>query len=310
MELHIQKKQKKQTYQTIPIELIDSAGQDLRQLFSDDRFKSPNLTNSERDMLEYIQSSKIIVLVVNLKDYSGEEEYVKRKENERVLTSVVQMFTGDGDVQDILVAFTAYDQYRPMIKEKYGSFGEYVKKELTHFCNVCRVSEDRTKAIAVAAVGETEVRTDKDGEPRRKPKKGFKDLKLSQLTNWVRESVAKQQEEQKRRKAKPSAEVGVSSDSLILKKKKIDIPDEVNPVPLEDILQFEDIPDEVNPVPLEDISGGFNASPAVDLTGDLMYRPPVLKEQPSNDTDWWWAAGIVAIVMVVVVRAIFLFCGM
>jgi GTPase SAR1 family protein len=181
----------------IPIRLIDAAGQDLRVLFSpisDYNRHSNALPAEQRALLEYVQSSSIIILVANLQDFRGEPEYIKRKENELVLKEIIDMFAADDKHQDIAVVFTAWDLYEADIAKNFGGFRDYISRELPQLWNAMRLgakSGDSYKVITVSAVAETEFRSDENGSVFRVPKRGFRSQNLDKLTDWLVKSVRK-----------------------------------------------------------------------------------------------------------------------
>jgi GTPase SAR1 family protein len=177
--------------QSFPLKLIDSAGQDLRELFSKDTHKQKNLSGIQRELLEYIQTASIVIIVVNLLHFRGEPDGLKRKQNEFVLKEVVDMFAADNKHQDIAVVFTAWDLYHADITKNYGDFTNYLQKELTQLYNAMYLghqSGDSIRWFAVAAVMDTEVRNN-----IRVPKPGFRSGGLDKLSQWLINAVQGEQ---------------------------------------------------------------------------------------------------------------------
>ncbi|GHT44724.1 hypothetical protein FACS189454_02890 [Planctomycetales bacterium] len=186
--------------QTFPLKLIDSAGQDLRELFSKNTHKQKNLSGLQRELLEYIQTASVVIIVVNLLHFRGEPDGLKRKQNEFVLKEVVDMFAADRKHQDIAVVFTAWDLYHADITRNYGDFTNYLKKELTLLYNAMYLghqSGDSIRWFPVAAVMDTEVRNNV-----RVPKPGFRSGGLDKLSQWLINAV---QGEQNRKQAEVQA---------------------------------------------------------------------------------------------------------
>jgi GTPase SAR1 family protein len=177
--------------QRCAVELIDVAGQDLRKLFYYDRYKTSGLSEHEIGIINYLQTSTVIVFVVNLRDFIGESDYVKKKENELILKEFLDGYAADNKQQHIAIVFTAWDQYGSGINKKYGSFQNYVQKELSLLYNAAKIayqSGDVLYFFPVAAVAETEIKT-QDGKARRKPKPGFESFGLDKLNNWLINAV-------------------------------------------------------------------------------------------------------------------------
>jgi len=176
---------------TVPLKLIDSAGQDLRELFSKDTYKKVNLTGIQRELLNYIQTASVVIIVVNLLHFRGEPDNLKRKQNEFVLKEVVDMFAADGKHQDIAIVFTAWDLYHADITKNYGNFTNYLQKELPQLYNAMRLghqSGDTIRWFPVAAVMDTEVRNN-----IRVPKPNFRSGGLDTLSNWLLNAVQGEQ---------------------------------------------------------------------------------------------------------------------
>lgn len=199
-----------------PVKLIDVAGQDLRTLFSYGTYQAQGLTNQQLGMLQYLQESSVIIIVVNLKHFCGEADYIKCKENELILKEVIDMFAVDSKQQSIAIAFTAWDQYKGTVEKKHGSFQNYIMKELPLLYNATRAalaSGDTVWFFPVAPVAETELKSREDGKPLHVPKPGFKSAGMDNLSNWliktVQQSQIRSQEEERIRK-----------ESEVLKKQK------------------------------------------------------------------------------------------
>ncbi|MDR1384518.1 MAG: hypothetical protein LBJ67_11850 [Planctomycetaceae bacterium] len=204
-----------------PVKLVDVAGQDLRNLFSYERHKEANLSEHERGVLNYLANSSIVVIVVNLQDFTGEPDAVKRAENELILKEIIDMYSVDAKHQDIAVVFTAYDLYRVEMEKRHGSFANYVKNELPTLVNTARAgakSGDNIKFFPAAAVAETEIRLENSGV-HRVPKKNFKSFGLDKLSDWILDNVqklarqdAEKQEAVRREEAEREAAVQDAAD--------------------------------------------------------------------------------------------------
>ncbi|MDR2706600.1 MAG: hypothetical protein LBC02_12545 [Planctomycetaceae bacterium] len=176
---------------SVPMKLIDSAGQDLRELFSKNTYKQKNLSGIQRELLDYIQTASVVILVVNLLHFRGEPDGLKRKQNEFVLKEVIDMFAADSKHQDIAVVFTAWDLYYADITKNYGNFTNYLQKELPQLYNAMRLgfqSGDSIHWFPVAAVMDTELKNN-----IRVPKSNFRSGGLDTLSNWLINIVQREQ---------------------------------------------------------------------------------------------------------------------
>ncbi|MDR0337731.1 MAG: hypothetical protein LBI18_11640 [Planctomycetaceae bacterium] len=180
---------------TVPMKLIDSAGQDLRELFSKDTYKQKNLSGIQRELLDYIQNASIVILVVNLLHFRGEPDNLKRKQNEFVLKEVIDMFAADPKHQDIAVVFTAWDLYHADITKNYSNFTNYLQKELPLLYNAMRLghqSGDSIHYFPVAAVMDTELI-----DNVRVPKPNFRSGGLNTLSDWLINIVQRTQQKER-----------------------------------------------------------------------------------------------------------------
>jgi hypothetical protein len=198
---------------TCPVKLIDVAGQDLRNLFSYERHKKQkNLSEIERDILNYLANSTLVVFVVNLQDFVGEPDVTKRKENEFILKEVIDTFTTDENQQDIIIVFTAYDLYEAEIK-KHGNFEQYIKEEFIYLFHAVKNWAKKFHKngnvnqlfFPVAAVAETEIITGTNTTPRRVPKPNFTSYGINEFSDWIIRKIKKnteQKEKQQKREEK------------------------------------------------------------------------------------------------------------
>ncbi|MDR2116139.1 MAG: hypothetical protein LBP87_07145 [Planctomycetaceae bacterium] len=183
---------------SLPVKLIDSAGQDLRELFSKDTYKKENLSGIQRELLDYIQTASVVIIVVNLLHFRGEPDGLKRKQNEFVLKEIVDMFAADSKHQDIAVVFTAWDLYYTDITKNYGNFTNYLQKELSQLYNAMRLSHQSGDTITwfpVAAVMDTEVKNN-----IRVPKPNFRSGGLDTLSQWLLKIVQREQNKEQAEK--------------------------------------------------------------------------------------------------------------
>ncbi|MDR1485077.1 MAG: hypothetical protein LBT09_09665 [Planctomycetaceae bacterium] len=167
----------------LPMKLIDSAGQDLRELFSKDTYKKKNLSGIQRELLDYIQTASVIIIIVNLLHFRGEPDNIKRKQNEFILKEVIDMFAADEKHQDIAVIFTAWDLYYYDIAKNYGNFTKYLQQELPQLYNAMRLGQqsgDSLHCFPVSAVMDTELVNNV-----RVPKPQFRSGGLDTLGKWL-----------------------------------------------------------------------------------------------------------------------------
>jgi GTPase SAR1 family protein len=178
---------------TYSVKLLDVARQDLRALFSNERRNDQNLFDHERDVLDYLVNSSMIIIVVNLDDFVGEPDAFKRGENELILKDILDMYAADADKHhNIVVIFTAYDKFRAEMETTHGSFEEYVRNELQILWQAIRVGRQSNNVtidiFPVAAVNETEICPE---SRRRVPKPNFTSFGLDRFSEWILDKVQK-----------------------------------------------------------------------------------------------------------------------
>jgi len=163
------------------VKLIDSAGQDLRSLITGDAYKNTR-NSSLRKLLDYIQKSDILVLVVNLRDFLDEPDGNRRWRNSAILQEVI----GFSRHRHIAVVFTAWDCYHPVVEDEFGTFQNYLERALPELYISIRSGRSNGNIIdifPVAAV-DTEIET-LDGTPFRVPRKNFTSYGIDTLSDWI-----------------------------------------------------------------------------------------------------------------------------
>jgi GTPase SAR1 family protein len=121
------------------MKLLDSPGEDLKAVWIN--YDRTALTPFRRKLFDYILSSNVVVLIVNLDHFADAETLTARGEAENILKEAVDNLTEGGVCHYILVCFTAYDKYKAYIDQTYGgSFINYLRGELPTFYRSCEVA--------------------------------------------------------------------------------------------------------------------------------------------------------------------------
>jgi len=124
-ELHIGKN-------AYEMKLLDSPGEDLQRIWMS--YDRTTLSAFQQGLCNYILSSNVVVLVVNLDHFADAPTLIVRGENENVLKETVDNLVKAGVCHHILVCFTAYDKYKAYIDHTYaGNFFQYLESELPMF---------------------------------------------------------------------------------------------------------------------------------------------------------------------------------
>lgn len=164
------------------IRLADSAGQDLRRVFGDDQ-PLESLPDQLKVLAEYSRQADIVICLVNLKDFRGEPDDMRRTDNEAVIKSALDYLISDATRQrHLCLLFTQADLFR-QFAEKCGGWGNVAKKFLPYI-HGAHVLNGRVSVAAVAAVADTAVR-EIDGRPSRVPAHGFRSEGLDSVMQWV-----------------------------------------------------------------------------------------------------------------------------
>ena len=188
----------KSACETASLQMIDAAGQDMRQLFSDESVLE-QLPEHFRPLVQYMQNASILLVVLNIKDYIGEGDTTRKIENQAALKYALDVLQKSN--RRAALIFTQMDQYSEFIDSR-GGLENFCREELPYIYNAY-VSSQKNPLIGVAAVNRTEVREMSDGTFQRVPAPGFDSDGLEQIGDWLAARVLElcQQE-----KAKEKAE--------------------------------------------------------------------------------------------------------
>ena len=189
-----------------PMRMIDSAGQDLRRVFSDDGFNDPNLSDQDRRFIEYIQNSTILLVLINLRDFLGEADENRVIENGFILKAVLDKLKEDREKRQMVFVFTAYDLYEKTIEENYGTIEKFVEKKLPYLQNAY-IAGKSVNIFPVAAVAETEERVLENGVVQIVPAPKFRSRGLDPLIQWLAAAVVGDIEAQEQQEAEEAAAV-------------------------------------------------------------------------------------------------------
>jgi GTPase SAR1 family protein len=83
--------------QQAEMKLIDSAGQDLRKLFSGEAYQDPNLPEQDKLFIDYIRSSSILIILINLRDFIAETNSERKIENQTSLKEALEFINKDSN---------------------------------------------------------------------------------------------------------------------------------------------------------------------------------------------------------------------
>jgi len=113
------------------LRIVDSPGQDLRALFSDDQIKDLDLGTGLQPLAEYVRNADVVVLLVNLKDFGKEVPEETKLDNEWILQGALDYCFKRVVPPVCGLVFTQMDNYSPAIQD-HGSLSEVAAKYLPH----------------------------------------------------------------------------------------------------------------------------------------------------------------------------------
>ncbi len=174
--------------------MFDYAGETLTDLFSG---KKDDAVGAAKDFFDKVRavfdSATVLLVLINLESFV-ERDLSSAGENKGTLVTAMSAFLErlklEGRSCRVCFIFTAYDQYKPLIKSRWGSVKEFLEREIPPLYYEFVDEQSNVKVLPVAAVGETEARVDPhDGRTIRYPKPGFQALGFDPLVQWLVEAV-------------------------------------------------------------------------------------------------------------------------
>jgi GTPase SAR1 family protein len=121
------------------MKLLDSPGEDLQNIFLN--YDKTTLEPFRQRIFDYILSSNVVILIVNLDHFADAPTLTARGENEAVIKEAVDNLVEAGVCHHILICFTAYDKYKAHIDQTYGgNFMNYLRGELPMFNRSCETA--------------------------------------------------------------------------------------------------------------------------------------------------------------------------
>ena len=175
------------TCETASLQMIDFAGQDLRQLFTSEEYEGnfSNIPQHFRPLMEYLAHADILLVVLNIKDYCGETDTMRKIDNQAALKTALDHIC-ENKAPRIAFVFTQMDQYEGYIQQ-YGGLENFCGRELSYLRN--SYMNGVNACFSVSAVNQTETREMSDGSFQRVPVYGFKSKGLVELGDWLAKEV-------------------------------------------------------------------------------------------------------------------------
>lgn len=166
---------------TFQLKVIDSAGQDLRRIFSDT--PPPQL----RQLADYVHSAPIVLFLLNLGDFIGVVDQRQVTENVVALKSALDRLKGDGRKSALLLTQT--DLYEHLFN-RHRSWLEVVRNtEPLKLIYNAYLYNDSIPLFAVASVADTVIESLPNGSLRRMPAPDFKCMGMNEFGQWLVEAA-------------------------------------------------------------------------------------------------------------------------
>ena len=183
------------------VRLIDAAGQDLRLLFGEEKVhQTKDLPESLRKLAEYCRSADIVLFLINLKDFEGQADPLRRIDNEAAIKSAMDYLSTDGSHRCFCVVFTQADLYRETAQQR-GSWLTVAQELIPYISgaylqSVLIPTSKGVPAFPVSAVNKTRIAVDMQGIPRRVPDPPFGSDGLDAVVEWMTTQIREIQRRQ------------------------------------------------------------------------------------------------------------------
>ena len=170
------------------VRFADCAGQDIRYLFSQDRFNVSNLPQDYQDLYRYFQRANIILFLVNMEDILGFSP-TTATDNVLNLDQMITVLTQPTNIpRRCAVVLSQYDKYKPEVDSKYhGDLMEYLRINLP-LLHGQYVLKKSFEIIPVAAVEQTQ-NIIENGQVKKVPAPDFTSYNLQTLISWIADNV-------------------------------------------------------------------------------------------------------------------------
>ncbi|WP_425619168.1 hypothetical protein NA78x_002903 [Anatilimnocola sp. NA78] len=169
---------------TGPLRLIDSAGQDLRLLFSEEQIANvAHLPSRLRLLAETIRTADAVAFLVNLRDFLGEQDPLQRLKNEWLLRGAMDYRADQCPEGPMCLVFTQADLYREELKQS-SDLQQVARRHLPHVAGKY-LQDGSIPIFRVSAVGETVTKPDEHGRPRRVPDGTLRCKGFTALVKWM-----------------------------------------------------------------------------------------------------------------------------
>lgn len=168
------------------VQFLDCAGQDIRSLFSNEKFDPASLSEDLKRVYDSINSANVLIFLVNMKDLLATLDMTDEILD---LDEMFHVLKQRNDIpRRIAVAFSQFDKYKPQVDQQFnGDFLEYVRHYLPYLYGLYKRFHN-FEMIPVAAVNDTQDVLE-DGVVKQYPVPFFSSYNLETLIHWIANSV-------------------------------------------------------------------------------------------------------------------------
>ena len=176
------------------VRLVDAAGQDLRLLFGEEKIHQvQDLPDALQKLAGYCRSAEIVLFLINLKDFEGQADPLRRIDNEAAIKSAMDYLSSDGRQRRFCVVFTQADLYRETAQQR-GGWMNLAAEMIPYLSGAYLRTADvptsgRVLVFPVSAVNRTRIVGDEQGIARRVPDPPFGSDGLDAVVEWMMTQV-------------------------------------------------------------------------------------------------------------------------
>lgn len=179
--------------QVCDLKMIDAAGQDLRQLFGEQRINDFDaLPQHLKNLADCICNANIVLLLVNLGDICGVSDSLRRQENEFAAKFIIDYLQVKRTANPlrICLVLTQRDLYRGIFRQ-FTDERQLVQHHLPSLFSA-HLASGEVGVLSVSAVANTCVELREGQRARRIPVVPVQSQGLSKLMSWLQDAVNRQ----------------------------------------------------------------------------------------------------------------------
>jgi hypothetical protein len=146
------------------------------------------LPGSLADLAQTICAADIIGLLVNLRDFVGEQDHAKRDENQWAIKFAMDWVRGNHTPRRLALVFTQAHEYKSLRRES-ANWRDVAARHLPYVYEA-HLADNQVPIVAVTAVRTTKVVVEGDGQPRRVPNMQVEPNGTIPLLHWINRAAS------------------------------------------------------------------------------------------------------------------------